>query len=60
MPESDQGSGEGKEGAVHVAMALVADAQTAELVEPVEPAFHDPAFAAFGEQAILRRARQDR
>ena len=54
MPECDQRSGEGEEGAVHVAVALVADAEAAELVEPAERALDDPALAA--KAAALRCA----
>jgi hypothetical protein len=54
MPEGDQRSGEGKESAVHVAEAFVTDAQAAELMEPTDRAFDNPAFAA--EAATMRRA----
>ena len=56
MAESDQRSGEGEEGAVHVTVALVADAQAAELVGgQLSVRSDNPAFAA--QPAAMGRAR---
>ena len=46
MSERDQRSGQGEEGAVHVAMAFVAQPQATELMEPADGPLDDPAVAA--------------
>lgn len=62
MPESDQRGGEAEESAVHVAVALVADTEAAELMEPAERALDDPALAAQAAavgRAAFREVRHD-
>lgn len=46
MPDGDEGGGQAEEGAVHVAVALVAHTEAAELVQPAQRALDHPAFAA--------------
>ncbi len=51
---ADDGTTEGEEGLMDVRAAFVANAQAAELMQPTEGPFHDP--AGFAQPAAVRRA----
>lgn len=52
---TDDGTTEGEEGLMNIGAAFVANPQPAELVQPTEGAFHDP--ARFAQPAPVQRAR---
>lgn len=56
MANGNQGSGEKEEGAMHIAVRLVAEAQASELMQPADRALDDPTVttqaAAVGGAAL--------
>lgn len=56
---ADEAAGEAEERFVDLGAAVVADEQTAALVEPGEGAFHDPAFAAESGAVLALAAGED-
>ncbi len=54
MPEAKNGTAESKEGEVNIGPALIADAKSAELMEPAQGALDDP--SGFSQAAAMRLA----